>query len=74
VKLQRQRKTVRPEDLVPQTHQGAIDDFEIDSYWLGPNGEIEPATFLLGDLCTWDYEARGFRLMKDKRQAEAAVA
>ena len=63
-----QRRSVTAEDLIPQTHQGANDSLDIDTYWLGPDGEIEPATFLLGDLCTWDYEDQGFRLMQDSRQ------
>lgn len=65
---EKRRSTISVEHLIPQTHQSANDDLNIDSYWLGPDGEIEPATFLLGDLCTWDYERNGYRLMKDARQ------
>lgn len=70
--VNKQRRTVTVDDLIPQTHEGANEALDVDTYWLGPNGEIEAATFLLGDLCTWDYERCGYRLMQDKRQTAHA--
>lgn len=62
------RSTITVADLVSQTHQEANDGFDHDSYWLGTDGDIIPATFLLGDLCTWDFEREGYRLMRDQRK------
>lgn len=55
----------------PRTHQEANDAFDSDSVWVFPNGDIEATTFLLGDLCLWDYPRNGFALMGDVGKKKA---
>lgn len=49
--------------LKPQTHQGANDsDFPSLNIWV-KGDDFQSAIFLLGDLCTFDFEKNGWQLM-----------
>lgn len=56
---------------VPRTHQEANDAFDSDSVWVSPSGEVEGTTFLIGDLCLWDYPEDNFVLMGDLGKKKA---